>query len=191
MHINCSSIYSLFPSHYFTFTKDVHSYATHGQNYDLYLRHAQKTCRSNSLTFWATKYWKTLPDFVRASIYMSVKSLLYSNIVWNSFCVRFQLTKLAMIYCLSKTLLSTLYTVYWLCLLFSLLTVQSVLNYMFLHNFVIHKTGDIHSFCFYFILKLVLNYICNYCKWEQTCHTIIPFSVSMLVSADSSTFPVS
>jgi len=60
------SVNHLLPSHctnYFTFTKDVHSYATRGHKYNLYLIHAQKTCSTNSLASRGPKYWKKIARF--------------------------------------------------------------------------------------------------------------------------------
>lgn len=62
------SVNHLLPSHstnYFIRTKDIQSYATRGHEHNLHLITAQKTCRSNSLSFRGPKYWKTLPDYIR------------------------------------------------------------------------------------------------------------------------------
>jgi len=69
------SINHLLPSHctnYFTRTTDIHSHATRGHIYNLYLINVHKTCRANSLTFRGPKYWKTLPDFIRSATSLSM-----------------------------------------------------------------------------------------------------------------------
>jgi len=59
-------------TNYFTRTNDLHSHATRGHEYDLYIVKAHKTCRTNSLTSRGPKYWKTLPDFIRSATSLAI-----------------------------------------------------------------------------------------------------------------------
>jgi hypothetical protein len=60
----------LLPSHcanYFTRTKDIHSHATRGHQYDLFLTNAQKNCRINSLSIRGPRYWNSIPVYIRTA----------------------------------------------------------------------------------------------------------------------------
>jgi len=69
-------------TNYFTRTNDLHSHATRGHEYDLYIVKAHKTCRANSLTSRGPKYWKTLPDFIRSATSLAIfKSRLKEHLL--------------------------------------------------------------------------------------------------------------
>jgi len=79
------SLNNLIPSHcnhYFTKTKDMHSYNTRGHKHRLYIVSAKKSCRNTSFLSTGPKHWNKLPTSLQSAFSIFIfKKLLKQHII--------------------------------------------------------------------------------------------------------------